>query len=76
MIKHIIEPDGTERWFKNNKWHSQDGPAIIWPNGSENWCNNGKDHRINAPAMIFCSGSEFYLENNKLWTCYDSFWWN
>ena len=66
MVKeHIIYPDGIEYWYKNGKWHKEDGPAIIHPDGIEYWFINGKLHRENGPAVIWPNGSEAWYKDDK-----------
>jgi len=33
--------DGNKFWLVNNKFHQEDGPAIIYPDGSICWYLNG-----------------------------------
>ncbi len=35
-------PDGTKKWYINNKLHREDGPAVIWSGGRESWYLNDK----------------------------------
>ena len=44
-------------WRVNNKYHREDGPAIIYSNGYRAWMKNGVYHRIGAPAIINSDGS-------------------
>ena len=41
MSKMITDPDGTKRWFFNEKLHRVDGPAIEWKNGDKEWWFDG-----------------------------------
>jgi hypothetical protein len=34
--------DGTTYWYKNDKRHREDGPAIEDADGSKEWYKNGK----------------------------------
>ncbi len=39
----IVEwEDGQVWWFKNGKWHREDGPAKIWLNRIKSWYLDGK----------------------------------
>jgi len=57
--KHIDE-EGTIEYFKNGKYHRENGPAIIWPNGDKEWYLNGRCHREDGPADIFSDGTKNY----------------
>jgi hypothetical protein len=58
--------DGTERWFKDNKYHRLDGPAIIRRDGTEEWYKDGERHRLDDPAVIRSDGTKEYWINNLL----------
>jgi len=60
-----ILPDETKIWKCGEKFHREDGPAIIWKDGSEYWYQNGKRHREDGPAIILASGGRGYYLNNK-----------
>jgi hypothetical protein len=30
-------------WYKNGKFHREDGPACVYSNGEKEWCINGED---------------------------------
>jgi hypothetical protein len=34
---------GSQRWYKNDKLHREDGPAVIRPDGTQHWWLNGKE---------------------------------
>ena len=51
MIKHDIGVHGSEVWYKDNKIHKENKPAMTLPNGSEIWYKDSKRHRINGPAV-------------------------
>jgi len=39
----IIEwENGDKWWYKNEKWHREDGPAIIWENDDKAWYLDNK----------------------------------
>ena len=56
----------SELWFKSNKLHRRDGPALIITTGSEFWFINGELHRDDGPAVIFGGGSKYWWKNGKL----------
>jgi len=62
----IIHPDGAQAWYKNGKFHREDGPAIITPDGGQVWYNNGKLHREDGPTAIYADGGrEWFLDDKK-----------
>ena len=59
------------RFYKNNKLHNKNGPAIICNDEYKVWCINGLYHREDGPAVEYANGvkqwrykDEFYGENN------------
>ncbi len=40
----IIEPDGSQSWFKDGNRHRDDGPAIIWQDGTQSWWKDGREY--------------------------------
>ncbi len=64
-FEHIIDEDGVERYFKDGKYHREDGPAIKYPNGTGDWYLNGELHRVDGPAVKWSDGSEFWYLNGK-----------
>jgi hypothetical protein len=48
----IIKPGGTKRWYKDDKLHREDGPAVLYPNGNKQYYRNGLLHRDDGPATI------------------------
>ena len=65
------EPDnlivtGDKFWYKNGKFHREDGPAIEFSDGSKFWYKNGEYHRKDGPAKIFSNGTRDWYQNDKL----------
>jgi hypothetical protein len=52
IIKHKIDEDGIQHWYKNDELHRDDGPAVVFPDGTQIWYKNGKLHRDDGPAII------------------------
>jgi len=48
--KHI-DVVGTIRYYKNDKLHREDGPALEWDFGDKEWWLNGVYHREDGPAV-------------------------
>ena len=63
IIKHKIDEDGNQFWYKNGKLHREDGPTIINPDGNQLWIQNDELHRADGPAIINADGSEAYFIN-------------
>jgi len=65
----IVESEnGTKYWLKNDLFHREDGPAIVYKNGSEEWYENGRYHRKNGPVIISNLGyKEWALDGVKIW---------
>ena len=64
-----VNHDGTQYWYKNDKFHRDDGPAIIYSDGSQFWYKNNVSHRDNGPADIWEDGSEiWYKDGKRQWT--------
>ena len=62
----IVDVDGTKRWYKDDKLHREDGPAIEKTTGDKSWWFNDKLHREDGPAMECLSGyKEWYLNGVK-----------
>ena len=59
-------PDGSKTWWKDGKFHREDGPAIIHPDGSEWWYQNDKKHRLDGPAYIDSAGYQYWYLNDEL----------
>ena len=60
-----VGADGTKRWFLNNKYHREDGPAVEYANGDKYWCLNGKLHREDGPAIEYANGETRYWINGN-----------
>ena len=51
---------GVKKWYRNDKLHREDGPAIEYEDGSKQWWINGELHREDGPAIeSLTPGSEF-----------------
>ena len=40
----VIDKDGTKAWYRDGKFHREDGPAIIEPDGYQAWWDNGVEY--------------------------------
>ena len=62
----IVEyPDGTKRWYLNEKLHRTDGPAVEYYNGIKYWYLNDKCHRTDGPAMEHPNGIKYWYLNGE-----------
>ena len=60
--------DGTIEYYKDNKRHREDGPAIEHIDGGKYWYKNGKQHREDGPAVESYSGVKYYYINGVNYT--------
>lgn len=62
----IVEySNGTKIWYKEGRFHREDGPAREWPNGSKEWWRNGEQHRSDGPAVEESKGTKRWMENGR-----------
>ena len=66
-MKIVCEKDewGNEKWYRNNKLHREDGPAIIAGNYME-WRRDGLRHREDGPSLIMDNGRREWWFNAQL----------
>ena len=69
MIKHEIDSNGEERWFKDGCPHNDNGPAIISFDGKEVWFRSNSRlsnawHRDNGPSEIRPDGEESWYKDD------------
>jgi hypothetical protein len=65
----IIDIDGNKIYYKNNKVHREDGPAIEFFDGEKHWYINGQYHREDGPAIERADGIKFWYVNDKWIDC-------
>jgi hypothetical protein len=53
-----IDEFGDKRWYKDDLWHRQNGPAVEYAGGSKIWIINGLWHREDGPAAKWVDGDE------------------
>lgn len=51
MKNGIITNSESTAYYKNGKFHREDGPAIEWRNGNKHWLLNDSLHRTDGPAI-------------------------
>jgi len=63
----VVDLDGTQAWYLNDKLHREDGPAFVLSNGDKAWFINGKKHRVDGPAIIRANGKqEWWTNGNRI----------
>lgn len=60
-----IDSNGDKVWWRNNKFHRIDGPAIIYSSGEQEWYLNGVRHREDGPAVIHPDGYQSWWFHGK-----------
>jgi len=64
----LIDKDNDIAWYKNGKYHREDGPAVELVNGSKAWYLKGVRHREDGPAIEFASGDKWWFLNDNYYT--------
>jgi hypothetical protein len=59
---------GIKKYYKNDKLHRVDGPAIEYENGDGSWYIDGLLHREDGPAIDW-EVSQIYKDNCQWWLC-------
>ena len=63
----INEYYGYKTWYKDDKIHRLDKPAVEWANGSKGWLQNGKYHRTDGPAVENADGyKDWYFQGELI----------
>ena len=62
----VIDEYGCHRYYKDDKIHRDDGPAIILPAGSQKFFIEGKLHNEYGPAVVSYLGMrEYYIDGRR-----------
>ena len=62
----IVDRYGTEIYYKDDLFHREDGPAVIFIDGTVEYYIKDKLHREDGPAVIYPTGViEYYIEDMK-----------
>jgi len=60
-------PDGSRQWYRNDKRHREDGPAIEYAGGTRSRWRNDKRHREDGPAIEYADGtSEWWIDGKRV----------
>jgi hypothetical protein len=58
--------EGNTFYYKDDKLHRMDGPAIEYTDGTKFWCINGGNHREDGPAVERPDGYKaWYIDDVK-----------
>jgi hypothetical protein len=58
-----------KKWYRDDRLHRDDGPAIERDNGTREWYRYGHLHRNGGPAIEFASGARRYFNYSIQETC-------
>jgi large subunit ribosomal protein L20 len=58
--------NGDKYWYKEGKYHREDGPAVEWANGNKEWWFEGELHRLDGPAFEHPNGTKEWLIEAKV----------
>ena len=61
-----VDDDGTKRWYLNNKFHREDGPAVEYADGTKYWFLDDNLHRTDGPAVEYVNGNKLWYLDGKL----------
>lgn len=62
----IIDKIETKRWYLNDQFHREDGPAVEYANGDKYWYLGDQHHRIDGPAIEHADGTKIWYQNGQL----------
>lgn len=51
-----VYANGDIAWYKGERLHRDNGPAVVYPNGSQYYYQYGMKHREDGPAVIRSDG--------------------
>lgn len=60
-----LDHDGVVLWYKDDRLHREEGPAVEYPSGTKCWYRHGRRHRIDGPAIEYSSGACWWYINGK-----------
>jgi hypothetical protein len=63
--EYLIIKDGHRYYYKEGKYHRENGPAIETANGDKYWYKNGELHREDGPAMETARGTKSWYYEGK-----------
>ena len=64
--EHIEDYGDEKRWYKGNRLHRIEGPAVERIDGSKSWYQDGERHRVGGPAIEWKDGTkEWFLNGDR-----------
>lgn len=68
MIEYMVKvnENGDRYWYKDDKLHREDGPAVEYSYGEYFWYKKGKPHREDGPAVIWADGTLKWYKDGVL----------
>ena len=57
-----------EYWYKDNRLHREDGPAVTLKDGSKGWYLEGTYHREDGPAIEYSNGRQLWYVHGNPYT--------
>ena len=60
MIEYTVK-----EWYRNDKLHREDGPAVEWVDGSKFWMLDDKYYREDGPACEYADGYKSWFINGE-----------
>ena len=52
MLRRCICSSGIQYWYKEGKFHRDDGPAVIFADGSNLWYKDDKPYKPSAHELM------------------------
>jgi|SRR5579859_2303390 len=69
----ICETDkfGTKRWYLNNQFHRENGPAVEYADGTKIkcWYLHDQRHRLDGPAVEYANDSKYWYYHGEWINC-------
>ena len=62
----VVDLKGGKHWFKDDKLHREDGPAVERANGTKWWFFEGERHREDGPAIETSDGTQIWCYKGQL----------
>ena len=62
-MSNPVDKYGNRRWYKEGKYHRDDGPAVEFANGHKEWLKEGERHRDDGPAIELADGYKSWYLN-------------
>ena len=47
----VVDAEGAERWYRDDKLPREDGPAVEYEGGAKKWCLYGKSFGFNKEGF-------------------------